>query len=412
MNRKGIIAVCALALCTVLGMAAASALTRENAGANSEKGPGAALQPIAGEGEEVVIVCPGYDPVDRIGKWSWGFEAQYIRTDGYHDGVRYPMVKIIRSTQELNDYYEANKDRYNLGTPSEAGFANACRKYDDAYFKDHILLMVLTEAGSGSVRYQVRSVVPSGEKKDELTVSIDVIDTGYGTCDMAEWHILIEPAAGVDVADETHVRVETRIVNPFSWQEVTYARESGRVTFRLPEDWMYDVTEPDQEEDFCIRIGPKGYDSCPITIRYYGNGGFGVCGTGLTQEKVRIGGYEGWQGTYDGRPVWDYIALGTAERFRCVIFNDGFDASWWEQYGADTAEILNTLQVLGTALSREEAIAAAEEVVTVPYDLALAGFDNVAGTWTVEFYREDTAGGDQTVTLDALGTVIGNSYGE
>ena len=38
------------------------------------------------------------------------FSAQYIRTDGYHEDVRYPIVKIIRSVHELNDYYEKNKD--------------------------------------------------------------------------------------------------------------------------------------------------------------------------------------------------------------------------------------------------------------------------------------------------------------
>ena len=37
------------------------------------------------------------------------FDAQYIRTNASHENVEYPVVRIIRSVRELNEYYEANK---------------------------------------------------------------------------------------------------------------------------------------------------------------------------------------------------------------------------------------------------------------------------------------------------------------
>ncbi|MBQ9920945.1 MAG: hypothetical protein IJO52_02070, partial [Clostridia bacterium] len=66
------------------------------------------------------------------------FSAQYIRTDGYHDGVRYPVATVIHSVDELNAYYEANKDKYSLErrtdtiySDSTIGFLDACDKYDE-----------------------------------------------------------------------------------------------------------------------------------------------------------------------------------------------------------------------------------------------------------------------------------------
>lgn len=69
------------------------------------------------------------------------YDVQYIRTNGYHEGTEYPLVKIIRSVDELNAYYKANKDMYDLErrdkvySDTTIGFLNACDKYDKAYFE-------------------------------------------------------------------------------------------------------------------------------------------------------------------------------------------------------------------------------------------------------------------------------------
>ena len=107
------------------------------------------------------------------------FSAQYIRTDGYHDGVRYPVVTVIHSVNELNAYYEANKDKYSLerrtgtiSSDSTIGFLDACDKYDEEYFESQILLIVLLEEGSGSVRHKVERVANGA---DGITVDITTI---------------------------------------------------------------------------------------------------------------------------------------------------------------------------------------------------------------------------------------------
>ena len=143
---------------------------------------------------------------------SVSFISRYIRTDGYDEDAKYPDVKIIRSVGELYEYYSANKDKYNPERKDEVysdttiGFLDACDKYDEAYFENQILVMVLLEEGSGSVRHNVESVKVAQD--DKLYISICAVVPEVGTCDMAEWYILIEPEEGIDVVNEADVIVD------------------------------------------------------------------------------------------------------------------------------------------------------------------------------------------------------------
>ncbi|MCR4904849.1 MAG: S-layer homology domain-containing protein [Clostridiales bacterium] len=127
---------------------------------------------------------------------SW--KAQYIRTNGYHDGVKYPSAVLIDSPDELTRYIEENKDLYDLGHKEKVyadttiGFADAIEGYDAAWFRTHQLILVLLEEGSGSVRHEVTDVLPGPEPSVVITRKVPEV----GTDDMAEWHILIEVERG------------------------------------------------------------------------------------------------------------------------------------------------------------------------------------------------------------------------
>ncbi len=135
-----------------------------------------------------------------IGQRICRFEANYIRTNGYHSGREYPVVNVVHSVEELNTYYEANKSDYDL-----ADFWDACTEYDDAYFENRVLVIVLLEEGSGSYRHNVEKVWVENGK---LSIDITTLVPEVGTCDMAEWHILIEPEGGVTVDSENDVQVD------------------------------------------------------------------------------------------------------------------------------------------------------------------------------------------------------------
>ena len=342
-----------------------------------------------------------------------GFDAQYIRTGGYHEDARYPAVRLIRSVRELRAYYEANKEKYSLGrndnvsSDSTIGFLDACDKYDGAYFEDHVLIMVLLEEGSGSNRHQVRSVHMSDGGR--CCIYIDRIVPEVGTCDMAEWHILIEPEAGIEIESESDITVFVDGVDPLTQPElVRFGRGYADISLSIPHGWEYETELWADSSDFSVSFFPSGRPEGKIRVRYYGIG-FGVCGTGLEVETIRLGNYEARKGTYDGHKVWDHIRLiGTPGDY--AIENEGA-GQWWGEYGDEAMRILNTLVVGDGIISEAEAAAIAKAAATVKYDRTWASYDSENGLWTVTFGKE-YPGGDQTVTITCEGKVIDIQYGE
>ncbi len=138
------------------------------------------------------------------------FKAQYIRTNGYVEGIKYPIVTIIKSTDELERYYLDKKDTYDLERRTEiysdttTGFLNAIDKYDNAYFKDSILILILLEEGSGSIRHTVKG---AKDKQGLVEIAIERITPEIGTDDMAEWHIMIELKKADYKASDINVQI-------------------------------------------------------------------------------------------------------------------------------------------------------------------------------------------------------------
>lgn len=354
------------------------------------------------DGTEAVLAAPTID-----------FDAQYIRTNGSHENVAYPIVRIIRSAQELNAYYEAYKGEYdlerkdNVYSDETIGFLDACDQYDEAYFKEKILVMVLLSEGSGSIRHKVQSVHLSAD--GQCSVYIDRIIPEEGTCDIAEWHILIEPEAGVKIEKESDITVFVDGVDPHTQPElVRFDRGYANISLSIPDGWEYETEPWTDSGEFGVSFWPSGRTEGKIRVLYYGSR-FGVCGTGLEEEKIKLGNYEAWKGTYDRHKVWDFISLiGTPGKY--VIENEGA-GQWWDEYGGEAMGILNTL-VVGDGIIREtEAIVIAMREVTVEYNQTWTSYDSETGLWTVTFGKS-YPGGDQTVTITCEGKVIDIQYGE
>jgi len=136
------------------------------------------------------------DDVPAVSQTSNGreidFKAQYIRTNGYVPDAVYPIITVISSREELEQYYEDYKDIYDLSAhptvyiDTTIGFLDAIEKYPDKFFAKQFLLLILLEEGSGSIRHKLKRVEENG------TIVIDRLRPEPQTCDMAEWHIFIE----------------------------------------------------------------------------------------------------------------------------------------------------------------------------------------------------------------------------
>lgn len=135
---------------------------------------------------------------------TYGEGCQYIRTYGLYDNIKFPKVVLIKSCEELQSYFEQNNtvcclDTVTYDSDSPVSFKEAAGKYDDNYFKNRVLILVLLREGSGSNRHRVTNVYL--DKKNKLNINIITNIPEIGTCDMAYWHLFIEPTEGAIIED-------------------------------------------------------------------------------------------------------------------------------------------------------------------------------------------------------------------
>ena len=100
------------------------------------------------------LVACGSNDVPPAEPEAYAFDAQYIRTGGYSEERSYPYHVVINSKEELQAYYEANKELFDLERKEKVysdttiGFLDACDKYDDTYFeRQNLVLIVLEDLG-------------------------------------------------------------------------------------------------------------------------------------------------------------------------------------------------------------------------------------------------------------------------
>ena len=144
------------------------------------------------------------------------FSAYYVRTDGHIENTKYPKITIIRSVKDLEDYYKANSNSYSLGydyhddvhSERNIEFLDICKKYDEEYFKKQILILVLLEEGSGSVRHKVeRMELITEDNIKKVVININRLIPEAGTDDMAYWHVFIEPEKNLEIDSKDQIEI-------------------------------------------------------------------------------------------------------------------------------------------------------------------------------------------------------------
>ncbi len=229
---------------------------------------------------------------------------------------------------------------------------------------------------------------------EEVTITV-VADT--------EIHAIDGIAAGdhirVECASESSGYREAREVTEY--QEVSYEYSFANMTLTLPAGWVYEIEEYDEEEyAFGINFWPEGVSEGKLRLEYWVNE-FGVCGTGLEQEEIRLdNGLRAWKGTYDNRTVWDFISIRDLAG-SYVFIAEGVD-DWWDSYSQQAMEIINSCYLADGMITKNEAIRKAEEALKGEAEVTRASFDFCEGVWTVTAEDGDTT---YTVYVSVDGTV-------
>lgn len=114
----------------------------------------------------------------------------YYRNSYYDEDYGNDLVEVIESLDELNAYYEQNKEKYGF----DDTWLDATADYTAEWFEGNVLVMAKLIEGSGSISHEVTGVKKSG---NNISVSIKRITPEIGTCDMAGWHVMM----GISKAD-------------------------------------------------------------------------------------------------------------------------------------------------------------------------------------------------------------------
>ncbi len=121
--------------------------------------------------------------------------ARIYRTDGYIDDRSYPFTVTITSAEQLGQYIEDNSELYQIK-------GDMFTDYDSGYFERSALVLAVLEEGSGSVSHEFIGI------DRDYTIHIRRNVPEVGTCDMAEYHVVIEISSALAEA-EFSVALET-----------------------------------------------------------------------------------------------------------------------------------------------------------------------------------------------------------
>ncbi len=138
-----------------------------------------------------------------------------------------------------------------------------------------------------------------------------------------------EPAPQTVLSEEKDENIAER-------SEVVFEYKGSEVSLDLPQGWKYET------EDNELRIWPAEATEGKIIIKHFDEP-FGVCGTGLEEKKITLGGQEAIKGIYWDDKLWSFISFPTDETNPYVILNQGAE-KWKKAYREQIMEILNTLK--------------------------------------------------------------------
>lgn len=288
--------------------------------------------------EQVIVslIELGYIDTPPATQTDMTFSATSYRSYNTPSGIKFPQIRVIKSVEALNEYVKEFNNE----------FAEECKKYDEEYFKGKPLIVVILEEGSCSITHTVTDLKMSDDGK--LYVYIDVNVPEAGDCAMAYWHLMIEPDSEMadDIADLTwyDVQLVFNRVNLGTGELVRTEKDGKMLSLIIPDGWEYATYETLEHKElsdlaytFFIEFWPKNHNEGSIMFVYDEN--FGVCGTGLTSEEVIFGGHTGSMGTYDNDSMFSFIVFDQDY----VILNLCAD-NWWNEYGTEAMEILDTLE--------------------------------------------------------------------
>ncbi len=120
---------------------------------------------------------------------------------------------------------------------------------------------------------------------------------------------------------------------------------AGTLQVTLPEGWVYESCPEGSGSllhgDYGIHFYPENVSEGLIELCY--TEFFGVCGTGLDEERINLAGDEANVGVYDGHDYWNFVSFrGTNKGIVALAFEV---KDWQQEYVQQALEILDTVRL-------------------------------------------------------------------
>jgi len=184
----------------------------------------------------------------------------------------------------------------------------------------------------------------------------------------------------------------------------------ANMALEIPAGWDYSYHRGDSDAGMGLAFYPRSNLRVDCGLWFYPD--FAMCGTGVTFEEVTVGQHKLTRATeklQDGTLSAIYIFHDLPGDYVATV---NLPIGLWPEYEPQILSILESAELAEGILTKEEAIALATEECTIEHDTVDARFHHEDGVWSVNFYTQNTAGGDQTVTVGPGGEILTNQYGE
>ena len=165
-------------------------------------------------------------------------------------------------------------------------------------------------------------------------------------------------------------------------QLAEYTIDHVDMALTIPDGWAFETLEEDGQAG--LRFWKTDDDAVDFRLTCWLDG-YGICGTGVTEQELTLsGGQTAWQyteGVNDN--VWvNVVFRGTPGSYVCMPDNDGaMDRAAWDGCRDEVLAILGTARIGRGIPSEEEAIELARAQYDGEYDMAYGWYDVKTGCW-------------------------------
>lgn len=137
---------------------------------------------------------------------NYEYEVYYVRNSLRSDDEVYPSANIFRSLEEWEDFYKEYPDGAQIVPVNTKELNKVCKQYDEAYFEEHDLIVLMIDETSGSNSLEMKKVYYD-KKNGQWQLTVKRHMAKGGSDDMVMWNILVELDAGKVIEEGEEVEV-------------------------------------------------------------------------------------------------------------------------------------------------------------------------------------------------------------